>query len=198
MTDLSLKGFALNFRRVAKAIFRDSPDSVIVAFTSGRVSQNLDKCSGFNVSQEIFSCLGSFLFQFLFFFLFHVVFSHFSFVVSTSFDSVCVKIPSYTKTLKCLKISKNVTYLDGSFLSCFSSYSLFTKLFLHFHFPKAMSFLEPKTVNMFHFTGAKQTTPSCPVQLAPDFNPSSAAQSYELSDAVCSKNSRWGVGNIIK
>ena len=100
------------------------------------------------------------------------------------------KIPSYTKTLKCLKISKNVTYLDGSFLSCFTSYSLFTILFLHFHFPKAMSFLEPKTVNMFHFTGAKQTTPSCPVQLAPDFNPSSAAQSYELSDAVCSKNSR--------
>lgn len=100
------------------------------------------------------------------------------------------KNPKLHKTLKCLKISKNVTYLDGSFLSCFSSYSLFTKLFLHFHFPKTMSFLEPKTVNMFHFTGAKQTTPSCPVQLAPDFNPSSAAQSYELSDAVCSKNSR--------
>ena len=36
-----------------------------------------------------------------------------------------------------------MTYLDGSFLSCFSSYSLFTILFLHFHFPKAMSFLEP-------------------------------------------------------
>ena len=74
MTDLSLKGFALNFRRVAKAIFRDSPDSVIVAFTSGRVSQNLDKCSGFNVSQEIFSCLGSFLFQFLFFSYFMLYF----------------------------------------------------------------------------------------------------------------------------
>lgn len=172
---------------MAKAIFRDSPDSVIIAFTSGRVSQNLDKCSGFHVSQEILSCLGSFLFQFLFFSLFYVVFSFFSFVVSTSFDSVCAKLH---KTLKCLKISKNVTYLDGSFLSCFSSYSLFTILFLHFHFPKAMSFLEPKTVNMFHFTGAKQTTPCCPVQLAPDFNPSSAAQSYELSDAVCSKNSR--------
>lgn len=74
MTDLSLKGFALNFRRVAKAIFWDSPDSVIVAFTSGRVSQNLDKCSGFHVSQEIFSCLGSFLFQFLFFFSYFMLY----------------------------------------------------------------------------------------------------------------------------
>lgn len=124
-----------------------------------------------------------------FFYLFHVVFSFFSFVVSTSFDSVCVK-SQVTQNTQMPQNLKNVTYLDGSFLSCFSSYSLFTILFLHFHFPKAMSFLEPKTVNMFHFTGAKQTTPSCPVQLAPDFNPSSAAQSYELSDAVCSKNSR--------
>lgn len=106
MTDLFLKEVALNFRRVAKAKFRDSPDSVIIAFTSGRVSQNLDKCSGFHVSQEIFSCLGSFLFQFLFFFLFHVVFSHFSFVVSTSFDSVCVKIPSYTKHSNASKSKK--------------------------------------------------------------------------------------------
>ncbi|PFX31789.1 uncharacterized protein LOC111321704 [Stylophora pistillata] len=58
---------------------------------------------------------------------------------------------------------------------------------------EAMSFLEPKTVNMFHFTGAKQTTPSCPVQLAPDFNPSSAAQSYTNSDADCSRNCRYQV-----
>ena len=191
MTDLFLKEVALNFPRVAKTIFRDSPDFVIIAFTRGRVSQNLNKCSSFHVSQEIFSCLGSFLFQFLFFFfLFHVVFSFFSFRSLNEFRFRLCKNPKLHKTLKCLKISKNVTYLDGSFLSCFSSYSLFTILFLHFHFPKAMSFLEPKTVNMFHFTGAKQTTPSCPVQLAPDFNPSSAAQSYELSDAVCSKNSR--------
>ena len=53
-----------------------------------------------------------------------------------------------------------------------------------------MSFLEPKTVNMFYFTGKQQTTPSCPVQLAPDFNPSSAAQSYMNSDAACSENCR--------
>ena len=60
------KRSCFKFPLVAKAIFRDSPDFVIIAFTRGRVSQNLNK---FHVSQEIFSCLGSFLFQFLFFFL---------------------------------------------------------------------------------------------------------------------------------
>ena len=107
MTDLFLKEVALNFRRVAKAIFRDSPDFVIIAFTRGRVSQNLNKCSGFHVSQEIFSCLGSFLFQFLFFFSYFMLYFPSSvFVVSTSFDSVCVKIPSYTKHSNASKSKK--------------------------------------------------------------------------------------------
>ena len=58
-----------------------------------------------------------------------------------------------------------------------------------------MSFLEPKTVDMFYFTGKQQTTPSCPVQLAPDFNPSTASQSYVNSDAACSHNCRYvGIG----
>ena len=56
-----------------------------------------------------------------------------------------------------------------------------------------MSFLEPKTVDMFYFTGKQRTTPSCPVQLAPDFNPSTASQSYVHSDAACSRNC-WYVG----
>jgi len=56
---------------------------------------------------------------------------------------------------------------------------------------EAMSFLEPKTVNMFYFTGKQQTTPSCPVQLSPDFNPSSASQSYVHSNAACSENCRY-------
>ena len=104
MTDLSLKGFALNFRRAAKAIFWDSPDSVIVAFTSGRVSQNLDKCSGFHVSQEIFSCLGSFLFQFLFFFLISCCIFLLQFRSLNEFRFRLCKNPKLHKTLKCLKI----------------------------------------------------------------------------------------------
>ncbi|XP_068693508.1 uncharacterized protein [Montipora foliosa] len=58
---------------------------------------------------------------------------------------------------------------------------------------EAMSFLEPKTVNMFFFTGKNDTTPSCPVELVPDFNPSSASQSYENSGARCPHNCRYNV-----
>ena len=54
-----------------------------------------------------------------------------------------------------------------------------------------MSFLEPKTGDMFYFTGEQKTTPSCPVELAPDFNPSSASQSYENRDAQCSSNCQY-------
>lgn len=54
-----------------------------------------------------------------------------------------------------------------------------------------MSFLEPKTGGMFYFTGEHKTTPSCPVELAPDFNPSSASQSYENRDAQCSSNCQY-------
>ncbi|KAK3727918.1 hypothetical protein QZH41_016368 [Actinostola sp. cb2023] len=49
-----------------------------------------------------------------------------------------------------------------------------------------MSLLDPKTINMFFFTGQKHTTPNCPITLKPDFNPSTAAQSYEGSDHTCS------------
>ncbi|XP_015750670.1 PREDICTED: uncharacterized protein LOC107330606 [Acropora digitifera] len=56
---------------------------------------------------------------------------------------------------------------------------------------EAMSFLEPKTGDMFYFTGEQKTTPSCPVELAPDFNPSSASQSYENRDAQCSSNCQY-------
>lgn len=101
------KRSCFKFPQVAKAIFRDSPDFVIIAFTRGRVSQNLNKCSSFHVSQEIFSCLCSFLFQFLFFFSYFMLYFPSSvFVVSTSFDSVCVKIPSYTKHSNASKSQK--------------------------------------------------------------------------------------------
>jgi len=48
-----------------------------------------------------------------------------------------------------------------------------------------MSIHDPNTVDFFYFTGDRQSTPNCPVQLRPDFNPSSGAQSYDNSDANC-------------
>ncbi|XP_031564576.1 uncharacterized protein LOC116299978 [Actinia tenebrosa] len=56
-----------------------------------------------------------------------------------------------------------------------------------------MSILDPKTIGMFFFTGQKHTTPNCPVTLAPDFNPSSAAQSYENSDPNCTRPCSYNV-----
>ncbi|KAJ7372442.1 hypothetical protein OS493_018947 [Desmophyllum pertusum] len=37
------------------------------------------------------------------------------------------------------------------------------------------SLLDPKTIDMFHFSGAKHTTPNCPIEMALDFNPSGGA-----------------------
>lgn len=56
-----------------------------------------------------------------------------------------------------------------------------------------MSMLDPKTVDMFYFTGPKHTTPNCPVDLLPDLNPSSGAQSYENSDPQCSRNAIYNI-----
>lgn len=50
-----------------------------------------------------------------------------------------------------------------------------------------MATLDPKTIDMFHFTGSYQSTPNCPVELIPNFNPSSAAPTFQESDSVCSK-----------
>ena len=49
-----------------------------------------------------------------------------------------------------------------------------------------MSMLDPKTVNMFYFTGEYHTTPNCPLEMRPDLNPSHGAQSYGVSDQHCS------------
>ena len=62
-----------------------------------------------------------------------------------------------------------------------------------FPFKKVMSLLDPKTVNLFYFAGNKHTTPNCPIEMQPDFNPSSASQSYETSNSECSSNSRFNV-----
>lgn len=128
---------------MAKVIFRDSPDSVIIAITSGRVSQNLDKCSGFHVSQEILSCLGSFLFQFLFFSLFHVVFSFFSFVVSTSFGSVCVKSQVTQNTQMPQNLKKcDISWWKFSFLFFFIF--PFYNIISSFSFSEGYEFLRTK------------------------------------------------------
>ena len=53
--------------------------------------------------------------------------------------------------------------------------------------------LDPQTVNMFHFTGRKHTTPNCPVDMAPDFNPSSGTQSYRPSTSDCTRSSYYNI-----
>ncbi|KAK3717884.1 hypothetical protein QZH41_014888, partial [Actinostola sp. cb2023] len=58
---------------------------------------------------------------------------------------------------------------------------------------KVMSMLDPKIVNMFYFTGAKHTTPNCPIDLRPDLNPSSGAQSYEQSNIQCAYSAIYNI-----
>ena len=58
---------------------------------------------------------------------------------------------------------------------------------------QVMSMLDPQTVHMFHFSGPKHTTPNCPVDLAPNFNPSSGAQSYSRSTKDCIRNSIYNI-----
>ncbi len=61
-----------------------------------------------------------------------------------------------------------------------------------------MAKLDPKTVDMFYFTGDKHTTPNCPVLLRPNFNPSSGAQSYQSSGPQCSSNCAYNIPFFLK
>lgn len=65
--------------------------------------------------------------------------------------------------------------------------------FIHFYLFQVMSMLDPKTIDMFYFTGPKHTTPNCPIDLKPDLNPSTGARSYEGSDEDCSKNALYNI-----
>ena len=56
-----------------------------------------------------------------------------------------------------------------------------------------MATLYPKTINLFHFTGPYQSTPNCPVELVPNFNPSSAAPTFQESDPQCSRPSVYSI-----
>ena len=61
-----------------------------------------------------------------------------------------------------------------------------------------MALLDPKTVSMFYFTGDKHTTPNCPVMLQPNFNPASAAQSYQNADTNCTYNAKYNIPFFLK
>lgn len=56
-----------------------------------------------------------------------------------------------------------------------------------------MSLLYPKIVDMFCFAGDKHSTPNCPIELKPDFNPSSGSQSYTHSDPMCLKPAHYNI-----
>lgn len=58
---------------------------------------------------------------------------------------------------------------------------------------RVMSMLDPQTTGMFYFSGPKHTTPNCPVDLAPNFNPSSGAQSYRRSNKECTRNAYYNI-----
>ena len=53
--------------------------------------------------------------------------------------------------------------------------------------------LYPKIVDMFYFAGDKHSTPNCPINLTPDLNPSSGIQSYDGSDSMCLKATRYNI-----
>ena len=56
---------------------------------------------------------------------------------------------------------------------------------------QVMSFLDTKTTPFFYFSGGKATTPSCPVEMLPNLNPSIGAQIYTPSDANCSSSAKY-------
>ncbi|KAL9986419.1 hypothetical protein ACROYT_G000566 [Oculina patagonica] len=58
-------------------------------------------------------------------------------------------------------------------------------------YPMVMSMLEPKTIQMFHFTGDKATTPTCPIEMDLNLNPAVSYQGYQSSDADCTKSAKY-------
>ena len=58
---------------------------------------------------------------------------------------------------------------------------------------QTMGMLAPKLIPLFYHTGKKITVPNCPMEMSPDFNPSSGAQSFELSGPMCYKPSYYNL-----
>ena len=61
-----------------------------------------------------------------------------------------------------------------------------------------LSDLAPKTNHMFHFTGKRQSTPNCPVQLVANFNPGTGSQSYRSSDKNCKTPAKYRLPFYLK
>lgn len=61
-----------------------------------------------------------------------------------------------------------------------------------------MSMLAPKIVNMFYYTGNKDTTPNCPIELRPDLNPTSGIQSYDRSTRNCKNTAYYNIPFFLK
>lgn len=58
---------------------------------------------------------------------------------------------------------------------------------------QVMSLLAPRTIPLFHFTGDKATTPICPIDMQPNLNPSSGAQSYQYAGADCKRSAKYNL-----
>lgn len=58
---------------------------------------------------------------------------------------------------------------------------------------KVMSLIEPKTLPMFYFTKENATTPTCPIEMIPNLNPSRGFHTYTPSDADCAKSAKYNV-----
>ena len=56
-----------------------------------------------------------------------------------------------------------------------------------------MSLLAPRTIPLFHFTGDKATTPICPIDMQPNLNPSSGAQSYQSAGTDCKQSAKYNL-----
>ncbi|EDO33631.1 predicted protein [Nematostella vectensis] len=65
-------------------------------------------------------------------------------------------------------------------------------------YDEIMAELDAKTVDQFHFSGRKHSTPNCPVKLDVDFNPSVAAQGYTPSDEICSHAAVYTIPFFLK
>ncbi|KAL9963384.1 hypothetical protein ACROYT_G026894 [Oculina patagonica] len=81
--------------------------------------------------------------------------------------------------------------IDGAKKYCPVRWNAMQNWFAHAR--EIMATLHPKTIDLFHFTGPYQSTPNCPVELLPDFNPSSAAPTFRESDSKCSFPSVYSI-----
>ncbi|XP_028411285.1 uncharacterized protein LOC114533864 [Dendronephthya gigantea] len=83
---------------------------------------------------------------------------------------------------KCTSLKKAKIYCPQRY-EAFKKWSAFVR--------EILSFLEPKTIDMFHFTDEKRTTPNCPLKVVPNFNPKIASHSFVLAGHSCEYPCRY-------